>query len=91
MGYPLSPEALGILTDEVRKGVGAQTLLRVMGPVLDERLEMLLNQLDHCPPSLNELLDLRAKISYLRTLRRELNQAAQVGIEAGEKLASTLP
>lgn len=84
----LSPEALGILTDEVRKGVGASTLLRTMGPILDERIEMLLNQLEHCPPSLNELLDLRAKIASLRSLRRELHSAAQVGNEAGEKLAS---
>lgn len=82
----LSPEALGILTDEVRKGVGASTLLQTLGPILDARIDTLLNQLEHCSPSLPELLDLRAKISSFRILRRELSQAAQNGHEAAEKL-----
>jgi len=82
----LSPEALGILTDEVRAGVGSETLLRVMGPILDTRIETVLNLLDHCPPNLDMLLDLRAKLTAFRMLRRELTDAVRVGREASERL-----
>jgi hypothetical protein len=81
-----SPEALGILTDEVRKGVGASTLLRSLGPILDARLEAALTAFEQAPPDLNQLLDLRAKITTLRTLKRELDQAVRVGHEAGQQL-----
>lgn len=81
-----SPEYLGVLNDEVRRGVGAGTLISVLDPVLDRRLEQLLAALESAEPELNRLLDLRAKIASLRALKRELAQAAQTGHEAGEKL-----
>jgi hypothetical protein len=84
----LTPEALGILTDEARKGVGAETLLRVLKPILDSKLENLLSRLDQAPSDLGTLLDLRAQIKSIRSLQRELTQAAASGKEASEKLAS---
>jgi hypothetical protein len=81
-----SPEELGILQDEVRKGVGSDTLLRTLGPILETRLESLLIALDQAPADLAILLDLRAKISCLRILKKELAQAVQVGREASQAL-----
>jgi hypothetical protein len=82
----MTPETLGILQDEVRKGVGSDTLLRTLGPILETRLESYLTALDQAPPDLATLLDLRAKISTLRILKRELEQAVRVGFEASQKL-----
>lgn len=82
-----SPEYLGILNDEARRGVGAATLLSTLGPVLEQRQEQLLAALEQAAPELNALLDLRAKISTIRALKRELAQAAQAGSEAGERLS----
>jgi hypothetical protein len=82
-----SPEHLGLLTDEVKKGVGSETLLRVLGPTYDARLEALLIALDQAAPSLELLLDLRAKISVLRSLKRELSDAIRAGQEASEKIS----
>lgn len=81
-----SPETLGILNDEVRQGVGAETLQRVLGSYYKSRLDSLLSSLDAAPADLNVLLDLRAKISVFRSLQRELNQMVQVGREAADKL-----
>ena len=85
--YVLSPEALGILNDESTRGVGAATLLKTLGPVLDQRIELTLIALDQAEPDLNKLLDLRAKLSVLRGLRKELTQAVTAGLEAGERLS----
>jgi hypothetical protein len=83
----LSPETLGILNDEARRGVGSATLLSTLGPVLDQKLEALLLHLEQAKPDLNELLDLRSRIATLRSLKRELLQAVSAGNEAGERLA----
>jgi hypothetical protein len=82
-----SPEALGILNDESTRGVGAATLLKTLGPILDQRIENLLVALDSAEPELNKLLDLRAKLSVLRSLRKELQQSVTAGLEAGERLS----
>ncbi len=82
----LTPEQLGILNDEVRQGVGAETLLRVLSPILKDRVNVALNSLEHAPPSLNELLDLRARITVLRQIERELNSAIDAGRNAARQL-----
>ena len=79
-------ETLGLLTDEVNRGIGSETLLRILGPLLDSHLETLLNALDQAPVSLENLLDLRAQIKVYRSLKRELDQAIYLGIEANQKL-----
>jgi hypothetical protein len=81
-----TPEQLGLLTDEVKRGVGSGTLLRTLGPIYESRLESVLNALEQAPPNLEILLDLRAKLSTLRNLKRELDNAVRVGGEAAEQL-----
>jgi len=85
---PISPETLGILNDESTRGVGSATLLKTLGPVLDQKIEQLLVSLDSATPDLSVLLDLRAKLSALRSIRKELTQAVTAGLEAGERLSS---
>jgi hypothetical protein len=85
--YVPSPEALGILNDESTRGVGAATLLKTLGPLLEKRLEQLLTALDQAEPDLNKLLDLRAKILIVRLLCKELHQTVTAGLEAGERLS----
>ena len=84
--HAISPETLGILTDESTAGAGAETLLRTLGPVLDNKLDALLMALETAAPELNTLLDLRAKISTVRSLRRELVQTARLGRESAAVL-----
>jgi len=85
-----SPELLGILNDEVRSGIGSATLLSVLKPILERRTEQLLSLLEQCEPDLSKLLDLRAKISAVRAMSRELDQAAKKGQEAGEQLSKVV-
>lgn len=85
---PYSPEALGILNDESLAGAGAATVMRTLGPAIAAKLEYLLQLLENAKPELNELLDLRAKISAMRALERELKQQMQRGHEAAGELES---
>jgi hypothetical protein len=81
-----SPEALGILNDESLAGAGAATVMRTLGPAIAARLENVLRLLENAPPDLNTLLDLRAKISVIRSLERELHTQMQRGREAAAEL-----
>jgi hypothetical protein len=84
-----TPEAYGLLTGEVTKGVGSDTLLRTLGPHYDAQFESLLTALEKAPANLETLLDLRAQIKAYRVLKRELSQAIRVGHEAGQRLAES--
>jgi hypothetical protein len=83
-----SPEALGILNDESLAGAGAATIMRSLAPVIAARLAYFLKALEDAPPDLNVLLDLRAKISTLRSLEHELTTTMQRGHEAAGELES---
>ena len=82
----ISPEELGFLKDEALRGVGADTILKTLGPAFDTRLEQLLQLLDNAAPELEILLDLRSQIKTLRSLRRELVTTSQTGKHADGKL-----
>lgn len=81
-----NPEALGILNDESLAGAGAATIMRTLGPVLDKQLNYFLQKLEDAPANLDVLLDLRAKVSTIRALRRELDSQMHRGREAAEEL-----
>ena len=83
-----TPEALGILNDESLAGAGASTIMRTLGPVIAARLEYFEKALEDAPADLNTLLDLRAKISVMRSLQRELRSQVLVGGEAAAALES---
>lgn len=82
----MTPELLGILNEEVRRGVGAGTLASVLSPIIDKKVDDLLTALDACEPELNQLLDIRAKLAAVRSIKKDLQRAMQVGHEADTKL-----
>ena len=67
-------------------GVGAQTLLEVLDPLIEERLGRLLTALEQAKPELPVLLDLRAKITEVNRIRRELLRVRNEGVEAATAL-----
>jgi len=67
-------------------GVGADTLLRTLLPVVERRLEGLLVELIQCEPDFERLLDLRAQIKEVVRIKQELDNVRQVGREASEAL-----
>jgi D-serine deaminase-like pyridoxal phosphate-dependent protein len=83
-----TPEALGILNDESLAGAGATTIMRTLAPVLSARLAYFLKALEDAPPDINVLLDLRAKVSTIRQLQRELETTMRRGGEAAGELES---
>lgn len=55
-----------------QQGVGAATILAVVGPYLDRRVELVLLALEQAAPELEALLSLRAELRVLRSFRREM-------------------
>ncbi len=70
------------LYNEVNKGQSAEAILRVIDPLVDERLGRLLSEFEKCPSDLGALLDLRARISEIWRIRRTLNDLRKIGISA---------
>lgn len=75
-------EAIQALYGQVDKGTAAETVIRVLDPIIEQRLGLLLNQLDQCPAELGPLLDLRAKISEVWRIRKELTTVSKQGKNA---------
>ena len=72
------------------QGVGSDTVLRTLGPILDKRMEELTIKLVQCEPQLHLLLDVRAQFAEVFRLQRELKAMKELGKEAGEVLAEML-
>lgn len=68
------------------EGVGAETVLRALGPIVERRLESLLIALIKSPPDFDHLLDLRAQIAEVYRIQSELKAIKERGKEAGEAL-----
>ena len=83
---PVTPTELGQKRSEQFAGVGADTLLRVLSPVIDRRMESLILQLCDCEPEFDKLIDLRAQIKEVYRIKKELEAVRMVGKEAGAAL-----
>ena len=81
-----SPTELGQKRSEQFAGVGADTLLRVLLPVIERRLEGLLVELVQCEPEFEKLLNLRAQIAEVVRIKKELDAVRLVGREAADAL-----
>lgn len=64
---------------EMERGATAQSIVNVLDPILEKRLGTLLDQFRQCPPELGPLLDHRAKICEVWSMRKELTDAAKLG------------
>ena len=69
------------------EGVGADTVLRALGPLIDRRMDSLILQLIKTNPDYDTLLDLRAQISEVYRIQSELKSIKEAGKEAGEALS----
>jgi hypothetical protein len=76
--------------NEAMAGVGAQTLLNVLEPLMERRIKSLLDSLAILPPDLPILLDVRAKLVETRRIQRELERVKRDGVEAAEALRTIM-
>lgn len=82
--------AVDSLHDEAQLGYSADIVLKAMDPILERRLALLLDQFQTCQPELSYLLDLRAKISEIWRIRKELLKAKSDGSRAVEVLKTII-
>ena len=82
----MRPENVSEAHAQAAKGVGAQTLLEIMGPIVEERRDKLLTALAGAQPSLPIILDLRAKLSEIRRIQDELKRVYRDGADAARAL-----
>lgn len=78
------------LYNEAELGASADTVLRALDPMIERRLGHLLDQLSSCTPELGALLDIRAKISEVWRMRREVLEARAKGRASWDVLQAIL-
>ena len=71
---------------EMERGASAESILKVLDPMLEARLGALLDGFRQCPSELGALLDFRAKICELWRMRKELKDAGKIGKSAAATL-----
>lgn len=83
-------EATEKLYSEAELGASSETVLRALDPLIERRLGLLLDQFSNCPPELGPLLDLRAKISEVWRIRKELRVSKEIGRRSWDTLQKIL-
>ena len=71
---------------QASSGVGADTLLKLMEPLINERLKRLLDAFATVAPELPVMLDLRAKLIEVRRIQKELERVRSTGADAAKAL-----
>lgn len=56
----------------VQKGIGAETILQVLGPLLDSKKQNLLARLAACPKEMEAFLELQAEAKIINSILSEL-------------------
>ena len=87
---PNTSRNISELYDEASASVAADTLMQAVGPQLEKRMEILINQLVMAPAELGPLLDLRAKLSAVWHMRKTLKDMALKGQSAVEAFQDML-
>ena len=67
---------------EINRGQSADAVIRLLDPLMEERLGQLLNKFRQCPPELGPLLDLKAQITEVWNIREVLKNAVKLGMSA---------
>ena len=75
---------------EMERGASAESILRVLDPLVEKRLGVLLDGFRQCPPELGPLLDFRASICELWRIRKELKDAGKIGKSAAAVLEAVV-
>lgn len=74
------------LYDQAELGRSSETVIRALDPFIERRLGLLLDRFAQTAPELGPLLDLRAQISEVWRMRKELRQDSLKGDAAIEVL-----
>ncbi|MCI0526263.1 MAG: hypothetical protein L0Y56_02245 [Nitrospira sp.] len=82
----LSPSEIEERRIQQVQGVGSDTILRTLGPIIEKRVEELSIKFIQCPPDLPAMLDIRAQFAEVHRLKKELLSMKELGKEAGEAL-----
>jgi hypothetical protein len=83
-------ESTSKLYNEAELGASSDTVLRALDPMMEKRLGVLLDKFEKTPPELGPLLDLRAQISEVWRIRKELKAARDNGRRSWETLQRIL-
>ena len=67
-------ERADALHDSAELGYSSELVLKAMDPIIERRLGSLLDQFENVKPEMGPLLDLRAKISEVWRIRREMKK-----------------
>ena len=86
LGPSASMEEIDKLYGQLEIGNAAETVIRMLDPIIEERLGRLLDELGKCAPELGLILDVRARISEAWRLRKEITAKAAEGKRAINKL-----
>lgn len=78
------------LYNEAELGVSADAVLRALDPLIERRLGHLLDQFAVCAPELGPLLDLKAQITELWRMRKEVLNAKAKGQHSWDTLQAIL-
>ena len=84
----LSPSEIEDRRGQQIQGIGSETLLRVLDPIIDVRINALQVELFQAKPELNTLLDIRARLAELVRIKAELVSVKSLGKEAGDALTA---
>ncbi len=76
--------ALDELWDTASVSVAAETLLHAVEPDLDKLFEILMGEFGKCAPELGSLLDFRAKLMSVWTMKSRLKRNVKAGMPARE-------
>ena len=75
-------EKIDKIYDEVNRGQSAEVTLRIMLPLMEERLAQLLSEFSKCPPEIGPLLALQARITEVWRIKEVLSNAVKLGLSA---------
>ena len=79
-------EAVQKLMGDAEVGVASDLVIQALDPIMERRLGVLLDSFEKCAPELGPLLDLRAKISEVWRVRKELKSVRDKGKSSWEAL-----
>lgn len=83
---PRSSTELVRLYDQAAHGVGAETLFKVLQPILEAKFVQLMAELRDAAPELGSLLDARAKLCEIWRQYTELERAYKTGLSVRDTL-----
>jgi hypothetical protein len=70
------------LYGSIEMGAAADQILKLIDPIVEQRLGELLNRLEQCPPELGPILDIKARLCEMWRMRKKIKERQLVGKKA---------